>query len=306
MDGRFSLDRSGNLVYQVKAPVAEGRNIPHQVRLKGDWFLAGGHRLGFALNKWGRQTLGDQLILEGEIIDASENSLLFALTATTKRGECTTYVLKLDGVWRADSRNRLSFHVKRESGRYDILTFNGAWETDKRNKIVYRYETADLATKKRRVHTIVFDGHWAIKDRYRISYLLGAGTDSSFEFRAGAGIFKDSYIKYELGVGVTGYARPVGRAIMLYGRWFLKEDVGVVFELKYADKKTREIVFGADFKLTGRDTVSLRLKSSRDDKDIGATLELSRKAFKGDGEIFLRALVSGREKALFAGAAWRW
>jgi len=109
-----------------------------------------------------------------------------------------------------------------------------------------------------------------------------------------------------VGLGLKGYARPVARVVTLFGRWFLKEDIGVVFEFKYADKKTRQIVFGADFKITGKDTVSLRLKSGEDDKDIGAAVELSRKIFKGDGEVFLRALVSGREQALYAGAAWQW
>ena len=306
IDGRFSLDGSNNLIYQVKAPVSAGENIPHQIRLKGDWSLTDGHKLQFTLNKLGRETLGDQLTLEGEILDVDENSLLFAVTTTSKLNTQTTYVLEFGGVWKADKRNRLSFHVKRESGRYDILTLNGTWEIDKRNKIVYQYETANLATKSRRVHTLELDGYWDIKDKYRISYSLGAGTDSSFDFKTSAGIFKESYIKYEIGVGLKGYARPVERVITLFGRWFLKEDVGVVFELKYADKKTREIVFGADFKLTGKDTVSLRLKTSGDDKDMGATVELSRKIFNGDGEVFLQALVSGREQAIYAGAAWGW
>lgn len=196
--------------------------------------------------------------------------------------------------------------MKKESGLYDVLTFNGAWQINKSNKLIYRYESARLATKSSRVHTLEFDGCWDIKDRYRISYSLGAGTDSSFDFNTSVGILKENYIEYEVGIGLKGYARPVERAITLFGRWFLKKDVGVVFRLRYSDKRTREIVFGADFKITGKDTVSLRLKAGEDDKDIGAEVELSRRIFKGDGEAFLRALVSGREQALYAGAAWKW
>jgi len=306
IDGRFSLDKFNNLTYQVKSPVSAGENIPHQIRLKGDWSLTDGHKLRITLNKSGRKTLGDQLTLEGGILDVGENSLSFAVTTTSKPGTFTTYVLEFDGIWKADKRNRLTFHVRRESGRYDILTFSGAWEIDKRNKIVYRYESADLATKKRRVHALEFDGYWDIQDKYRISYSLGAGTDSSFDIKTSAGIFRENYIRYEIGIGLKGYARPVERVIALFGRWFLRKDAGVVFELKYADKKTRQIVFGADFKITGSDTVSLRLKSSENDKDIGAAVELSRKIFNGDGEIFLRALVSGIEQGIYAGAAWRW
>ncbi|MCX5680507.1 MAG: hypothetical protein NTZ95_07715 [Candidatus Omnitrophica bacterium] len=246
------------------------------------------------------------MTFEGEILDTSENSLLFALTTTTRLNTRTTYALELGGIWKADKRNRLSFHVKRESGRYDILTFNGVWELDKRNKLVYRYESANLVTKKRRVHALEFDGYWDVRDKYRIFYSLGASSESSFEFKAGAGIFKENYIKYEVGIGLKGYVRPVERVITLFGRWFLKEDVGVVFEIKCADKKTRQIIFGADFKITSKDTVSLRLKSSEDDKNIGVTLELSRKIFKGEGEIFFRTAFAGREQAVYAGAAWRW
>ena len=306
IDGRFLLDGSNSLIYQVRSPVSDSENIPHQIKLKGNWSLDLDHRLHFTLNKRGRETLGDQLILEGEILDTGENSLLFAVTTTSKRDTRTTYVLELGGVWRADKRNRLSFHVRRESGRYDILTFNGAWEIDKRNKITYRYEKADLITKKRRVHTLELAGYWDIRDKYRISYLLGAGTDSSFEFKTSAGIFNEDYIKYSVGIRLAGRIRPAERTITLFGRWFLEEDVGVVFEFKYSDKLSRQIVFGADFKLTGKDTVSLRLKRGGDGKDIGATLGLSRKIFNGDGEIFLRALISGREQAIYAGAAWQW
>ena len=153
IDGRFSLDRSNNLIYQIKAPLSAGENIPHQIKLKGDWSLTDSHRLRLTLNKSGRQTLGDQLTLEGEILDVGENSLLFAITTTSKLDTRTTYVLELGGTWKADSRNRLTFHVRKESGRRNILTFNGVWEIDKRNKVVYRYENANLITKKRRVHS---------------------------------------------------------------------------------------------------------------------------------------------------------
>ena len=51
--------------------------------------------------------------------------------------------------------------------------------------------------------------------------------------------------------------------------------------------------------------VSFKLKDSVDNKDLGMTLELSQRILDGDGELFLRALASGRELALYAGAAWR-
>jgi len=81
--------------------------------------------------------------------------------------------------------------------------------------------------------------------------------------------------------------------------------LGLVFEIEYEDKAAKAIVFGADARLTDRDTVSFRLKNDMGNKDMGVKLELSHKIFKGDGEAFLRVLASGRESAVYAGAAWR-
>jgi hypothetical protein len=193
-----------------------------------------------------------------------------------------------------------------ERDRYDILSFSGAWELGKDKKLIYRYLSSDLKAGRRRVHSLEFNGHWDIRKKYRISYMLGADTESAFDFRTGAGVYGRDYIRYEVGIGLSGRARPVERTIEIFGRWFVREGVGVVFEVKYAGHRTRAIVFGADAKLTGKDTVRLRLKTAEGNKDIGATVELSHRMLRGDGEAFLRALASRRELALYAGAAWRW
>ena len=96
------------------------------------------------------------------------------------------------------------------------------------------------------------------------------------------------------------------RAIVLFGKWTLKKDTGLLFEVEYGDKDTCAIIFGADVALSDKDMLSFKLKNSADNKDIGMTLELSRKILKGDGELFLRALASGSELALYAGGAWSW
>ncbi len=140
IDGRFRLDENNNLSYRVKAPLPEDENIPHQIRLKGEWSLTDDHELRLTLDGQGRQTFGDQITLQGEILDVNKNSLLFAVTMTTKDNTRSTYVLNLGGTWRADENNRISFHVKKEAGRYDILTFNGAWEINKDHQIIYQYE----------------------------------------------------------------------------------------------------------------------------------------------------------------------
>lgn len=306
IDGRFRLDENNNLSYRVKAPLTEDGHIPYQIKLKGEWSLTDDHELRLTLNTQGRQTFGDQITLRGEILDVNKGSLLFAVTTTTKDNTRSIYVLNLGGTWKADENNRLSFHVKKEDGRYDILTFDGAWEISKDHQIIYQYEKARLIRKKRETHALVFKGYWDIKDAVRISYLLGRGTDSSFDFKTSAGVFKEDYIEYELGIGLNGRIGPVRRTVTLSGRWNLRKDVGLIFEVNYENNKAKRIVFGADARLTDRDTISFRLRNGTENRDMGVNLELSHKILKGDGEAFLRLLKSNRESAVYAGAAWKW
>ena len=320
IDGQFKIDENNNLSYRVKAPLPEDKDtpyrslqgnsgtgqVPHQIKLKGEWSLTDDYQLRLTLDGQGRQTFGDRITLQGEILDINESSLLFAVTTTTKENTQSTYVLNLGGTWKADEFNRLSFHIKKEEGRYDILTFNGAWEINKNHQIIYQYEKAHLIRKKREIHTLTFKGYWDIKDPLRVSYLLSAGTDSAFDFNTSAGVFKEGYIKYELGIGLADRIDPIRRTVTLFGKWALKKNVGLIFEIEYENKKTKAIIFGADARLTDMDTIVFKLKNEVKNKDIGVELELSHKILKGDGEAFLRLLKQNSESAIYAGAAWRW
>ena len=305
IDGRFKINGKNELSYHIKSPAAD-ESIPHQLKLRGKWSLTDNHDLQLTLDKQGRETFGDKVTLHGRILDVKANSLLFAITTKTKDNIRSTYVLNLGGSWKADRNNRLSFHIKREMGEHDILTFNGTWEINRNHRIVYRYEKAKFVRKKKKTHTLTFKGHWDIKKRLRLSYLLEGRTDSVFEFRTSAGIFKKGYIKYTLGIGLANRVNPVRRIVTLYGSWKLKRNVGLLFEVKYENKKLHAIVFGAEARLTSRDTISFRLKNDIGNKNIGATLKLSHRILKGDGQAFLRLLKSKREFAIYAGAGWRW
>jgi hypothetical protein len=306
LEGRFTTDKSNNLSYLIKAPLSDADNIPNQLRLKGEWLLADSHNLRFTVDKSARETFGDQITLQGEILDVGENSLLFAVTTAKKENKLSTYVLNLNGLWKADEHNRLSFHARKEEGKYDILTFDGAWEVDKNHQLVYRYEKAHLITKKRKTHALTFKGYWDIKDKARLSYILGKDSDSVFNFETGAGVFKEDYIQYEVRIGVKDRAMESTKTIKLFGKWNLKKDTGLVFEIEYENKKIKAIVFGADFRFVDNDTLSFRLRNEADNKDMGIDLKLSRKILEGDGEAFLRLLASRRESEIYAGAAWRW
>ena len=311
LDGRFKIDGNNTVSYYIKAPTPRGREIPYQVKLQGKWSLTEDHNLCLTLNKWGKQTQGDKLTLQADIIDTAKNSLVFALTTRTKENTQSIYILKLKGAWQADKHNRLTFRIQREQGRHDILTFKGAWKINKQHQIIYNYEKAQLIRKRKKIHTLIFKGYWNIKDKARIYYVLDQQSDSVFAFKTSVGIFKDKYIKYKIGIGVsrtlvgTGKPKPIKRVLILFGKWKIKKGIGLIFEVEYANKKIHAIVFGAEAKLTAKDSISFKLKNEQN-KDIRAQLQLSRKILKGDGLSFLRFLKSKRERAVTIGAGFRW
>jgi hypothetical protein len=92
---------------------------------------------------------------------------------------------------------------------------------------------------------------------------------------------------------------------MLFGNWKIKKDMGLVFEVEYEKKKIYSIIFGAEAKLTDRDTVLFKLKNEQN-KEIGQELELVHRILKGDGQAFLRLLKTKQESAVLVGAGWRW
>ncbi|MBI4845157.1 MAG: hypothetical protein HY810_01565 [Candidatus Omnitrophica bacterium] len=312
LDGRFKVDENNTISYLIKAPTPQGMEMPYQVKLEGKWTLDKDHNLCIELNKWGREILGDKLTLQADIIGTAKNSIAFSLTTHTKDNTESIYILELKGAWSADKNNRLTFRVQKEKGCTDILTFRGAWEINPatgrnggagNHQIIYQYEKARLITKKKQINTLIFQGYWDIKDKGRISYVLDARSDSVFNFKASAGIFKDKYIKYEVGIG-GGKAQAM-RTLTLFGKWKIKKNIGLMFEVEYENKEIHSITFGAEAKLTSKDSISFELKNERN-KNISAQVQLSREILDGEGLAFLRFLKSKDESVVTIGAGLRW
>lgn len=305
LDGQFKISARNLLTYHVKAPFPEDIKAPHQVKLRGTWSLTQEHQLRLTLDQWTRQTFGDQLTLQGEILDVQKNSLLFAVKSQNKDGFPSTYLIELAGAWQADEQNRLTFRVTKENGGSDALTFNGSWQIDKNYQITYSYSKEQLRRKVKEIHALIFQGHWDIQDKARLSFVLDADSGSRFDFNASLGIFKDNYIKYELGIGLSSDKQPVKQAVTFFGRWQVKKNIGLVFEVEREGKQIQTIVFGAQAKLTNLGTVSFILRNGLN-KNIGAELELSHDIFDQDGQVFLRLLKEKQELSILAGVGWRW
>lgn len=48
--GYFKTDKNNSLTYYVKTPTPEGAQIPHQIKLQGNWSLTDEHNLQLTLN----------------------------------------------------------------------------------------------------------------------------------------------------------------------------------------------------------------------------------------------------------------
>lgn len=302
LNGQFKIEKDNVLSYRAKAPLPKHQNIPHHINLKGEWSLDKNHNLVLTLDRLARETLAEKLTLQGSLIETGKNSLLFAVTTKSKEGTQSTYILKLKGLWQADKYNRLIFMAESQKGKYDILTFSGAWNINKRHELIYSYEKADLIRKSTKIHTLTFKGHWDIKEKSRISYVIDKSSDSVFNFTTGIGIFKDKYIKYEVGIGLFN---RIERSITLYGKWRIDRKTGLIFDIKYGNGKIYSIGFTAETRLSDKDTLLFKLTKEINEGTVGR-LEVKHKILKGDGEAYLRLLKTKRGSALFIGAGHRW
>ena len=304
LEGQFKVGPRNTLTYDIKTPIPLGIKAPHQLKLKGEWSLDKDHQLRFTLDKLQRKTFGDEFTIQGEILDVKRNALLFAVTTRNQKGNLSLYTLELCGAWQADARNRLTFRVDKGGDDFDTLVLEGAWQINKNYQIIYRYTRDDLARKRKRMHTLAFKGYWDITDKARLSFIIDKSSNSVFNFKTSIGIFKGNYVKYELGIGLSGRKNPVKRTITLFGSWKIKKGVGLVFEIE-ADKKIQAIVLGAEARLGEKNTVTLRLRNNLN-QDIAGELELARDIFQGDGQAFLRLLEERGEMTIQAGAGWKW
>lgn len=288
IDGEFKLDDNNSLSYHVKK--SDNIDIPQQIKFFGDWSLDKGHNLILTLDKWNNQVEGNKLVLKSELLSAAGNELVFSVetrdTASSRsdlviRGRGRTsvrvYILKFGGAWQADKYNRLSFNVTKEQGNVpgssDQLTLQGKWEINKQNELVYTARRRAIKRGESVKNTITFMGHWDITSKDRLSYILNKDLGSRFDFKVSYEKATSDSLRFGARAGYAG--KMVNTA--LFGKWRFDKNTGLFFEMKYAGKN-----------------------------GIKVEAQLSRLFLKGQGEAFIKALVSEKEYAIMAGAGWRW
>lgn len=307
LDGTFAIDKRGKLIYHIKK--SQDSNLPQQIKLSGNWSLDKDHNLIFTLDKWNNQYAKDKLAIQGQILDVKGNELLFRITTKTQDNSIHIYVLSLCGAWQIDRHNRITFNIEKEGGLYGSLAFQGMWQVNKNNQIIYSYTKTNLKRKEKITKTLTFQGYWDISKRYRLSYILNKKMNSSFDFTVsvGTGIKEvNRYgLRYELGASINGKPRIKNRTITLFGRWKIKNSLGLIFEMEYENKTIKAITFGADIKLNKDNSLSVRIKNSLNE-DLGISLNLSKNLFKEKGQAFLNILKTKREVNLVAGLGFIW
>lgn len=299
LDGEFKVGNDNTLSYNVKTPLDENAVTDRQVKLKGKWGLDKNHDFLFTLDSWQRQVSGDELTLRCQIVDVDDNALIASITTRTADGNTSVYMLNLQGSWQADEQNRLTFRVHSKAARPNVLTFEGVWDVGNNYELLYSYEKEVLTRKERVTQTLRLKGRWDIPDKARLTYVLNASTGSLFDFKTSLGVFKDKYIKYEVGIGAAK------RTITLFGSWKMTRSSGLVFELEHDGRVINSISLAAQSKLSGKDKITFSLKNNLN-RSLGAELELSRDILQGDGQAFLRLLASKGEQGVFIGIGRRW
>jgi hypothetical protein len=302
LEGRFKTDKNNNLIYVVKKPLS--KDTPHQVKLKGKWSLDKNNDLVLTLDKQQRASLGNKVTLSGKLLKATKDSLEVLLTTKTKDNQSSS-VIKLNGTWQANKYNQLTFNVKKEKNKHDILTLKGGWQLNNNNQITYTYKKSRLLRKQTKSYTLTFKGHWDIKGKKRISYVMDKKEASRIDFKASFSQFKSNYIKYKIGISTAIKPNPKDNVITLFGQWKLTKSLGLTFQVKNKQEKPYYIKFGAEAKLTKKDTISFKLKDVQN-KDLQAQIELNHKILKGAGEGFIRLLKENKNKTLLVGVGFGW
>jgi len=267
----------------------------------GAWELTPRHQVRY------RRRGGDEtVVLMGDFVAAEATGLMIQVTGQQTGGDLVGHTVTLRGRWEADDRNRLAFLVEREGGRHDRLTLGGAWAVGPRHEIVYRYQRHEDAVR-RAVQTVTFHGAWDLTQARRLTYVLDADSDSAFRFRGAfqtpSVLAKTGEIRYQLGIEVEGRRRV--QTVTLFGKWKLSRDLGLAFEIPYADGEPRTMTFGATYRLAARQTIAATLKAP-DGKPVGLEVLLTREFLRGQGEAFVRLRRALGETTLEAGLRFPW
>ncbi len=283
---KFTIDASNSLV------ITQSFKKKHtkKVVIDGTWTLTPEHDLRFHVLGSDPSDSAKTLIFSGSIENIGGNKLSFRIRDCEGLSGFKTSTVQLTGRWQADKDNRITFHVAKNKGIYDVLRFQGAWQVSRKNEIIYKYK--EIARKKRvkKENTLTFKGHWELK-RNKLVYSLQGALNSFFEFKAALRSkslrASDGVIKYLVGIKYSSGKSKRNRkqVVAIHGTWKFGKNLKLGYEVEYSWKNKRTIFFQISELFAKGNVLTLSLRNSAAEP-LGLKLTF-RKAFKDDAELFL-------------------
>jgi hypothetical protein len=297
LDGDYRINSSNYLEYWLNSPSAWRRqnNLPDKITFLGTWELTPQDDLQLRVDRTSYlpEVLSgvSRITINGKVIAAENNSLVFETQSTDSEGLQHVRLLKLSGSWGSDDANRISFTVSKRAAP-DILTLSGSWSLNDNQQITYRFEKYDLKRKQKIVSTFEFSGYWRLTEANRLTYIISKGAGSGFDFKVQLetpNVYPQSgVIKYRLGSGIRRSRRGQPVIVCLYGEWKISRKLGLTFDMEYKKGEFHSLAFGAKVDITRKNRVEFSLINEKG-ATIGGKLICTHRFLKSlDGEFFVR------------------
>ena len=268
----------------------------------GQWSLTPNHELKLLLRREKNQPFRESVTVQGKMISVDAGELVFAAHGMTEEGRTETRLVKLEGVWRADDENRLTFQVKKQEPEAP-LTFQGAWEIGKHHELLYRYQKKDPLTGAKKEESLSFRGAWEIHEKDHLTYTLDVDGKSRFDFQASLQspnlLAKKGEIRYQVGIRLKGQ-KTLLRDVALFGKWKVSNDFSLSFEVEYDEGRRRAISFKTSNRVGEKNELIFALKDQRGN-GLGVEVTFTRDFFEGDGKAFLRLYQDAVESRIEGG-----
>ena len=223
------------------------------------------------------------------------DALVLSVTERENDKRTVTRMMRVSGKWRVGIGNTLEFVLNKDESKKGVVSFGADWRVSKANEIEVTLGP-DRASLK---------GVWDVADRNSLVYQIRRGLGEELRFR---GAFqtrsihaKKGEIRYQL--GAEGSRKKTTQTVALFGKWILSRDLGLSFEIEYANGKRRAILFGGDCRMDVDNTIRVDLVA-RKDKPLGVELVLTKELT--DGSVFMRLSRSLNDSLAEAGLSLSW
>lgn len=301
LDGEFELlsDYTLNYIPAHTDPYQGLFNQDHKINIKGFWEIDSNHDLRFKIQESLRERFGRELVFKGEFLKAEAGELDFTYKIRNRDGKLSLRTFRFFGKWDADENNRLKFTLNKSKGSTESLTLNGAWRTGKRHELIYTYRKQVLKTKTKKTKRIVLRGYWNIAGKRKAEYVLEGDSGERIRFRLAYStpiiLANKNEIRFQIGIEVTGRRRSATREIVLFGKWKLKRDLSLSFEVEYRNGEWHSLNFTAKYRLNAQTQIEAAL-TARNGDDLDVSITLTREFAASEGEAYLsltRSLTGG-------------